>query len=450
MIALALGVYLIIQLLMNAWAARGTNDEADYLVAGRSLGTWQVAMSIFATWFAAETVIATSAEVATTGLAGARFEPFAYGLGLLALALIVAAKVRQGGHLTLAGFIKARFGQRAGAASASVIAVTGPIWAAAQLGALSIIVADVAGIEVSPALLASTALVLLYTWLGGLKGDVATDVFQGGIIVGGLLVLTALLVLEAGGLGAAFGSIPPGQWQLNLEGESFLTRAELWLLPLFGTMVAQEAISRLLAAKDTATARKGALLGALIYTSVGLLPVFLGLVAPGLGITDAEGDRFFPSLAAELLPPWLFVIVAGALLSAILSSVDSALLAVSAVCTELTLSWRQHFAQPKRRLALARTATLLAAIVAALIAASRESIRSIVFTAESIGGLMLVPLLAALFGKHQSPIPVLAAMGASLCTMIAADWIAGLDGAYFLVITAGATAYGLSLLIKRS
>ena len=68
-------LYVFAQVLLAAWAGRGAKSDDDYLVAGRSLGTFAVAMSLFATWFASESLIATSSEVASDGLSGARTEP---------------------------------------------------------------------------------------------------------------------------------------------------------------------------------------------------------------------------------------------------------------------------------------------------------------------------------------------------------------------------------------
>ena len=80
------------------------------LLAGRSLGPFAVGMSLFATWFASESLIATSGEVARDGIAGARAEPFAYAIGILAIALFFAHRLRSGGFITLADFLRSKFG----------------------------------------------------------------------------------------------------------------------------------------------------------------------------------------------------------------------------------------------------------------------------------------------------------------------------------------------------
>eukprot|EP01041_Mallomonas_annulata_P023554 gene23554-44093_t len=55
--------YVALQIALAVWVGRGARSDTDYLVAGRSLGAGAVGMSIFATWFAAESLIATPSEV---------------------------------------------------------------------------------------------------------------------------------------------------------------------------------------------------------------------------------------------------------------------------------------------------------------------------------------------------------------------------------------------------
>lgn len=180
-----------------AFVARGTSSDADYLVAGRRLGVWAVGLSLFATWFAAESVVATTAEVAANGLAGARIEPFAYGLGILLLGLIVAGRLRKGGYITVADFMGDRFGGRTESLSAVAIAVSAMVWASAQLFALATLISSSSEMTFTAALVASTAVVLIYTLVGGLMGDVATDMIQGVILAAGVGVLL-FLAIDAG------------------------------------------------------------------------------------------------------------------------------------------------------------------------------------------------------------------------------------------------------------
>ena len=445
-----LALYVLAQIGLAAWAARGTSDEKDYLIAGRSLGLWQIAFSVFATWFAAETVIATSAEVANDGLAGARVEPIGYSLGLVALGLLVAFRLRKGGYVTLASFLGSRFGPQVEVAAAVFTAMGSTVWAAAQLSALAVILASATGAPLGLMLLVSTGIVTLYAWVGGLKGDVVTDMLQGGVIIVVLLIMLGLVFQFAGGVGPAFAAIPEGALAFQIPGEGWLARAELWALPILGTIVSQEVIARSLGASSPQTARNGTLLGAALFLTVGMIPVVLGLIGPGLDLNLSEGDQFFTSFSEAVLPPWLYVVMSGAMISAILSSVDSALLSVSAVATENGWGRLKPQTTGTERLVVARIAAAGAAVAALLVALAGDSIRAIVLTGEGVTGLLVLPLLCGLLLKDGGRLAVLAALAVSFVLTWLLDWSMGVPGAFLYALAGGGAALVLTLMVERA
>lgn len=441
-------LYVAGQVAIAAWAGRGAKDDADYLVAGRRLGVFAVAMSIFATWFASESLIATSAEVARDGLAGARVEPFAYGLGIIAIGLFFAARLRAAGHISIADLIGARFGRGAEGLAAGVIALSATTWAGAQLYAFATIIAAASPLAFPAALAAATLLVLTYTLFGGLAGDVVTDMIQGAIMIAAIAILFVLMVAAFGGVGAMIDAAPPEIWRFSIEGERWFERMEIWLIPVVGTMVSQEAMARALAARSPQTARTGALFGAAIYLAVGLMPIAFGLfgpqLAPVLGIEFATEEAFLPSLAAALFPSWLYIIFTGALLSAILSSVDSALLAVSAVATESVYRRLAPAASPRACLRAARGATVFAGLAAAVIAASGESLRDLVLDAGAIAAVLAAPIIVALAGWRVAGSAAALAIVAQVGVLALLDWRLGAPGAFLWMMLTGAVIFALA------
>ncbi len=435
------------------WAGRGAKSDADYLVAGRSLGTFAVGMSLFATWFASESLIATSGEVARDGLAGARAEPFAYAVGILAIALYFAHRLRSGGFITIADFLRDRFGPRTEGIAAIVIALSATTWSAAQLFAFATIIAGASGVDFTTGLIGATLLVMTYTLFGGLAGDVVTDIVQGAIIIVAIIILFALMVNAAGGFGPMWDAAPPTIWTFTAPGESWIDRVELWLIPIAGTMVSQEALSRTLAAKSPEVARRGALLGAAIYLAAGLVPVSLGLfgpqLAPNLGVTLGADEAYLPSLANALFPSWLSIIFTGALVSAILSSVDSALLAVSAVMTESGYRRLAPNASPLAMLRAARGSTICAAAVAAVLAAQGESLRNLVLDAGAIAAVLAVPIIVGLTGWSRSSRAALAAIVVQVGVLGVLDYGLGVPGAFLWMIAAGAATFAAVAFAER-
>ena len=437
-------LYVAAQIALAVWAGRGAKSDADYLVAGRSLGPFAVGMSLFATWFASESLIATSGEVARDGIAGARAEPFAYAIGILAIALFFAHRLRSGGFITIADFLRSKFGPATESLAAIVIALSATTWSAAQLFAFATIISSASGLDFTPALIGATLLVMTYTLFGGLAGDVVTDIVQGIVIIFAILILFALMAEASGGLTAMWAAAPPTIWSFTAPGESWIDRIELWLIPIAGTMVSQEALSRTLAARSPAVARRGALWGAAIDLTVGLTPVSVGLfgpqLAPLLGVTFGADEAYLPSLAQALFPPWLLIVFTGALVSAILSSVDSALLAVSAVVTESGYRRLRPEASPLALLHAARLATVAAAAVAAVLAMQGESLRNLVLDAGAIAAVLAVPIIAGLAGSTARR-AALGAIGVQMAVLAVLDWGLGVPGAFLWMAASGALTF---------
>ncbi|WP_336426483.1 sodium:solute symporter family transporter [Erythrobacter oryzae] len=441
--------YVALQIALAVWVGRGARSDTDYLVAGRSLSAGAVGMSIFATWFAAESLIATSSEVAAQGLAGARAEPLAYAAGLVAVALFFAHRLRSGGFITLADFLRDRFGGATEGLAAAVIALSATTWSAAQLFAFAAIIDTASGIGFVPALLGATLLVMTYTLFGGLAGDVITDILQGIVILVAIAILFALMTVAAGGPAAMWAALPPAALSPAAPpGESWADTAELWLIPIIGTMVSQEAISRTLAARTPEAARTGALLGAGVYLAAGLVPVAFGLFAPQLSLPLGEGEAFLPSLAKALFPGWLLIVFTGALVSAILSSVDSALLAASAVITESGYRRLNPAASDRQLLRAARTATVAAAALAAGLALTGETLRELVLDAGAIGAVLAVPIIAGLAGSRARH-AALAAVVVQMAALVLLDWVLGLPGAFLWMLASGTLTFAALALWER-
>ena len=70
-----IAAYLVVQLGIGVWVSRRIETEADYLIAGRSLGYSLATFSIFATWFGAETIVGSAGSVYREGVTFAAGSP---------------------------------------------------------------------------------------------------------------------------------------------------------------------------------------------------------------------------------------------------------------------------------------------------------------------------------------------------------------------------------------
>src|SRR5690606_4716576 len=133
--------FIAVQIAIGVWASRRVKDEADFFVAGRRLGAPLVTVSLFATWFGAETCMGASGAVYTDGLSGARAEPLGYFICLVLLGVLLARRLHRGGYLTLGDLFRDRFGTKTEKIAVLIMVPSGLVWGAAQVRAFAQVLA---------------------------------------------------------------------------------------------------------------------------------------------------------------------------------------------------------------------------------------------------------------------------------------------------------------------
>jgi SSS family solute:Na+ symporter len=402
-ILIALLGYLALQVAIGAWVAPRMHTEDDYFLGGRKLGYPLTVFSIFATWFGAESCIASAGRAYREGFSLTTAEPFAYGLTLVAMGLFFAVPLWRRKLTTLADLFRDRYGPGVERLAAVILIPSGILWAAAQLRGFGHVLTTVSDLPLGIAIGVSGAFCIGYTMLGGLLADAITDLMQGSMILIGLVMLVVVVTFQLGGPAEALAAIDRSR--IGLVGAdvtpTVLGVLEEWLIPIAGSLVAVELVSRVIAARSPQVARNGALLAGGMYMIVGLMPLFLGLTAGALVPQLAESEQFLPALALEVLPTAAYVVFAGALLSAILSTVDTILLSGSGLATHNVIAPMFGIHDERSRLRLARAGVVALGLVALLLALRARDVAALVEEASSFGSAgALVVVSFALFSKR--------------------------------------------------
>jgi Na+/proline symporter len=443
--------YVLLQFAIGAWVSRRIFTERDYINAGRQLGLGIASFSVFATWFGAEAIVGTAGTVYSDGLVGATIDPFGYAAALLIVGVTIAVPLWSRGYVTFADFFRERYSQTVERLAILLILPGTIIWGAAQIRAFGQVMGAVSDLPLIAGIAIATAVVIAYTVLGGLMADALTDFIQAIAVILGLVILAVVVAAEAGGLFAGLEKIEPQRLAYFSAGkEGVLGRLEQWAIPIFGTMVSIELIARILGTNSAGTARNACIVGGGLYLAVGLIPVFLGLVGPGLlpGLDDPE--QLVPTLAQKYLPTLLYVIFAGAVISAILSTVDSVLLSGGSVLSHNLLASLRPGMSETSRVRAARICVVVLGLVAFLIALRSTTIHELVETASSIGssGLIVVALFG-LFTRFGGPAAAIAAL-----VVGAGVWLAGIafpftSGPYVLAVGMATLAYVAAAFLSR-
>jgi Na+/proline symporter len=437
-------IYLIAQIAVGYLVSKRIKTEGDFFLAGRNLPTWMVSMSLFATWFGAETCIGSSAAVYEVGLSGSRADPFGYTLCLVFMGLLLAARLWRGGYTTLADFYRDSYGSFIEKFSVWILFPSSLFWAAAQIRAFGQVVAASTSLPVETAIIGAAIFVIIYTLMGGLLGDIITDVLQGLIVAIGLAAVFILTFQHIPDLSTILSQMSPERLSIVGEDESWFTRLDRWAVPVLGSLVAQELISRVLASKNAKVAVRSSYISAAMYLMMGSLPVFLGLIGPQIlpGLEDSE--QFLVSWANTILPPVFFTIFAGALISAILATIDSILLSLSALLTHNILIPALKVKDDKTKLKLARLVVIASGTIAFAIAMTSDSIYDLVETASAFGTSgVLVITLAALVIKNPSAWAAGFALTVGIVTTPLAEHAWQLEAPFISSILAAGVAFAL-------
>lgn len=401
----ALAGFLVLQLGIGVWISRRISTEDDYLVAGRRLGPVLATFSIFATWFGAETVIGSAGEAFENGVSLGSAEPFGYGLCLVLMGLFLARPLWKRGMTTLADLYRERFGVRVERLAAVLLVPSSVIWAAAQVRAFGSVVALIGDVPVNAAIGIAALFVIVYTAFGGLLADAYTDVVQGVVLALGLVMLLIATVAQVGGVGESIGALvaagninlapqAAGPWYLTLEA---------WAIPVIGSLTATEVVSRVIAARSERVAQAASLGAGTMYVGLGLIPLLVALLATRFIGPLPDAEAVLPAVARQLMPPLLFAVFVGGLVSAILSTVDSTLLVASGLLTHNLIVPVARVSEERKKVWIARAGVVSFGIIAYLLALTTDGVLALVEQASAFGSTgIVVTVLFGLFTKLGS------------------------------------------------
>lgn len=444
-----IALYVFGMICLGFYFSKKIKTDDDYYLGGRSLGPTLATFAIFATWFGAETCIGTAGAVYRNGLSSIHADPVGYTLCLVIMGVVFAKVLWSKKITTIPDLFRQRFSPNAEKLAALIMIPGSVIWAGAQVRALGQIIHATTDFGPMVAVTVAACVVIIYTMAGGMLADAYADLIQGIAIIVGLFFLIFMVISDMGGVNAAFSSIPASKLSLHggdFTGLSFLGKLELWLVPILGSVLAQELVSRVAASRSASIATNSALRAAGIYFIVGTIPVLIGLLGVKYVPNLADSETLMPVLARLHLNYFFYVVFVGALVSAILSTVDTTLLASSALLAHNLIYPTFPQIPERRKVLVARACTLTAGIFCYLIAYSSDSITELVETASSLGGpSILIVTLAALWEKRGTSTNAIFAMLVSLATWVIGHFFIDTEYPVILTVMMCAVAYFGSL-----
>lgn len=448
----AVSIYMLLQFSIGVWVSRRIKTEADYLLAARNLGPVLLTFSIFATWFGAETVVGSSGRAYANGVTFGNAEPFGYGLCLVVLGLVFAIPLWKRKLTTLADLFRDRFSVATERIAAVILIPSSVVWGAAQIRAFGYVLDTTAGgIGAELAIGIAAGFTILYAMFGGLLVDAINDVLQGVMLAVGLIIVFVALLPHLGGVDEIGRQLTdPARVRLMPTGESGWAVLERWAIPVAGSVLAAEIVGRVIAARSPQVARGSTLVAACMYVGLGLIPLVIGLVAPSVVPTIDNPEQILPHLARTVLPTILYAVFAGALISAILSTVDSTLLVASGLLSHNLLVPLLGVTDERRKVLLARGGVASFGVIAYFLARHAEGILDLVEQASALGSAgVLVTVVFGLFSTWGGARAAIATLTAGLVVYIAAT-VAGFETPFLIALASSVATYVIGALLERA
>jgi len=327
-VLLFLGLYLLAVLATGfAWRRRASRDEVSYFVADRSLSTFWGFLGLASLTTGGSTTIVLASLVYTHGISGLWLD-IAGALGLAVLGLFLAGRIRREAAVTLPEIVGRYYGMGARRAAASLVLVSEIVWFALLVGATQAVLTAALAVPPLPALVASTAVFVAYTALGGQFAVARTDLVQYGVMLAAIPGVALYFALtRAKGL----SGLPSSAWSFPFS-ESVRGGDVLALLVLVGLphLVGSDVYAKLLSCRDERTARRAALLAAASKVVFGLSVAAIALAARKAlpAVPPAEA---LPAAILGFAPPAAAALVLVALVATMQTSADVVLLSACAV-----------------------------------------------------------------------------------------------------------------------
>lgn len=443
-----LAVYVAIMVGIGIYTSKRTKSSDDFMLGGRSVGSWLTAFSYGTTYFSAVVFIGYAGQFGWMyGVSAAWVGIGNAIIGSLIPFFLIGKRTRlmtnHIGARTMPEYFEHRFDSKAlKTVSAAIVFIFLIPYTASVYNGLSRLFGMVFNLGENGAtyiIIAMAVLSAAYVTLGGYKATALNDFFQGIIMLIGIATVVALTVQKKDGFSAAIdalNAIPDstngktgtlgslfGPDPINLLGVVILTSLGTWGLP--------QMVQKFYAIKNEDAIKKGAIISTFFAIVVAGGSYFMGGFVRLYCTTSAADtdkslievvngkpvyDTMVPALIKTALPNILIGLVVVLVLSASLSTLSSLVLTSSSTLTNDLIKPRVKNFDDKKQMTFMRVFIAVFLVISVIIACNKNASISTLMSYSwgALSGAFLGPFLYGLFMKKASK----AACWTSFCTGI--------------------------------
>ena len=411
-LAISVILFAVITMGIAIWASRRVHNVEDFVVAGRKLSFTMATGSLIATWFGAGTLLVASDSVSLMGVRAAGMDPIGSAICLILAAMFFARRLWNEKLLTINEFYARQYNQSA-AVLAAVFDIRFITWVASQFLALAGIFHIFFEIPITMGVLIVAVFLISYTMIGGMWSVAVTDLAHLIFLSLGMAFLAWSMLAETGegsilgGLNAIIESNTPEHLAVipTESKEALLGWLALLAAASLGNLSGQDLMQRMFASKSADIAVRASYMSGIAYMILGLFPILFGLAAR-LVLGPETTDFVVAGIAEKILSPTAAVVFTLVVMAAVMSSVDSALLAPASILATCVLpqSVRDRFSH----LVLIRICVAVCGVLAVVVALSGLSGFELLQGTYSAG---IAPVVILAFGVYRKKDPAAAAVG---------------------------------------
>ena len=412
-VLLTLILYKVVLLAVGWWASKRVSDDSDFFLAsggeGGGLGAWTAGLSYAASTSSAWVLLGFTGMVFSQGVVGLWLVPgifTGYLLTWLVMGPRLTAETAAKGHITIVDIItdgmSAKSKRATGLLCAGLILFCFVFYISSQFQAAGNALDEVFGLGAAEAVILGAVVIVIYCLLGGFWAASLTDSLQAGVMLLACILVPVATVMAAGGLGSVVDTLhatQPHDYFSFTRGAAGMAGIGV-AMGLFGTgfgaLGQPQLLNRIMAVRSQSERKKAAAItigwGLIIYSGL----ICLAFAGRALNV-NTGGESLFFAAAQNYLPAVVAGVVIAAILSAVMSTVDSLLLAAaSAVSHDSGVT----YSSPKRALLFGRLAMVGVAVVAVVLTLflPQEIFKRVLFSWVALGAAFGPVLLLSCLG----------------------------------------------------
>ena len=399
-------LYLAATLLIGLWASRGNGTFREYMIGGGTMPWVAVGVSLIATSVSATTFLGAPADVFGADMTFLMFQ-FGALVSIFVVGALFIPRFAGSGATSAYGLLERTFSRPVRRLAAAFYALHLLLRTGILLFGPSLVLSAMLGVSVESAILVTAVVAVFYTWHGGFKAVIWTDVMQFSVFfLGGILVLW-IVAGRTGGwaeMAAAASAAGKTRWFVaSLDPTDARTLLSAGVAYAFLEIAIrgcdQQFVQRYLSCRDVKAANRSSVLSMVLGVLVSVLFYWVGAalyvfyrVKEAAPLPESVGiNQVFPFFIVHALPAGVRGAIVAAIYAAAMSSLSGAINSLANTAENDLLCSPEE--DPGRLRRAKRWTALWGAlgVVAAFVAASQQG--SLLKSALFFTGLFTGPLL---------------------------------------------------------